>query len=172
MGWAIGKVPGVPFRLEVKTINKFRVLLDQLGAIAVEKGVKEFFSKTSHYKSMLGLISQIKKELNSLTGDDERASLEKHKELEKLFMLIKTLEDLVVKNEAQIKGLNPKYFMQHYQEATPLVFKLQQLIDEYRLVLQEILGEEHDFIVHLQGIYGATKTMEELYIETEKRNAA
>ena len=32
-----------------------------------------------------------------------------YEELEKIFMLIKTLEDLVVKSEAQIKGLNPKY---------------------------------------------------------------
>lgn len=172
MGWTIGKVPGVPFRLEVRSINKFRILLDQLSAIAEEKGVKEFFSRTRHYGSMIGLISQAKEGLNSLTNDDKRTSLEKHKELEKIFMLIKTLEDLVVKSEAQIKGLNPKYFMQHYREAQPLIFKLQQLIDEYRLVLLELIDEEHDFIQHLQGIYDATKTMEEYYIEAERKNAA
>ena len=97
MGWTIGKVPGVPFRLEVRSINKFRILLDQLSAIAEEKGVKEFFSRTRHYGSMIGLISQAKEGLNSLTNDDKRTSLEKHKELEKIFMLIKTLEDWLSK---------------------------------------------------------------------------
>jgi len=153
----------VSFSLTSDSIKEFRKLLNTIKKVSLEEDIKNFFGNSRNYESLLELLNELGKQLNYLTRNNERTALGRNETMKNIYLIIKSIESLVVKRGMQIKGIKKEKFFEHYQNAQPLALLLKDLIGSYLKVLAEILNKDHEFIAHLEEISTATENMEKEY---------
>ncbi|MBL7055595.1 hypothetical protein ISS07_01640 [Candidatus Woesearchaeota archaeon] len=144
------KIKTMSTRLNLQTADEFLGILIKIKAISHKKEIAELFVNVEQYKTFLELIERSISLLKSLTGKESRRPFDKNEELQTLYRLIQTLENVVVRSEKESKQESQEKFNEFFSSAKEIIDLLQALNSTFHALMMEIMDEEHEFLKRFQ----------------------